>query len=99
MSEGMSEEIRAQIARFMAEENGDPNVRVELPPNAEIHFVGNPILALDPRLNNTSVPARFRNHRLVEDRYFCTLPCDFWDLVYNGVGPECFDPELVELET
>ena len=89
--------IRAEIDRLL-EENNNIDVQVEIPPDAEVHFFGNRILALDPALNTLNVPREFRRHRLVQDRYFCTLPRDFWDLVYNGVGPERFDPQRVELE-
>ena len=69
-----------------------------MPANAEVHFVGRPILALDPNLNNMTVPTRLLHHPLVQDRYFCTLPIALWNDVYNGIGSERFDPALVELE-
>lgn len=94
----MNEEIAAEIARIVAADV-DPNVEFNLPPNAEVHFVGRPILALNLATNNMTVPARFLHHPLVEDRYFCTLPGDFWNDVINRVGTERFEPELVELET
>lgn len=94
----MKKEIAAEIARIIAAD-ADPKIEFNLPPNAEVHFVGRPILALDPKLNNMTVPTRFLRHPLVQDRYFCTLPASFLNDVVERVGRECFDSAQVELET
>lgn len=94
----MKKNIETEISRIMAADV-DLKVAYQLPPDAEIQFAGAPILALNPATNNLTVPSRFLRHPLVQDRYFCTLPQDFWRPVYDGVGQNRFDPELVELET
>lgn len=94
----MNKDIEAEIARIIASDV-DTKVEFNLPPNAEIHFYGKPILAFNPATNNMTVPSRFLGHPLVEDRYFCTLPEAFWNDVVERVGSDRFDPALVELET
>ena len=93
----VDEEQALAISKVIAP---DSDIRVELgvPPNAEVHFIGRPILALDPRFNNGTVPARFLHHPLVEGRYLFALPRPLWDSVYSKIGQDAFDAEAVELE-
>lgn len=93
----MGREQAIRLAKVIAP---DSDIRVELgvPPNAEVRFIGRPILALDPRFNNGTVPARFLHHPLVEGRYLFALPRPLWDSVYSKIGQEAFDAEAVELE-
>jgi hypothetical protein len=93
----VDEEQALAISKVIAP---DSDIRVELgvPPSAEVHFIGRPILALDPRFNNGTVPARFLHHPLVEGRYLFALPRPLWDSVYSKIGQDAFDPEAVELE-
>lgn len=94
----MNQNIEDEIARIIAADS-DFRVEFNLPPDAAVQFRGRPILALDPNLNNLTVPARFLRHQLVHERYFCTLPADFWNDVVNRVGRDRFNAELVELES
>lgn len=93
----MNEHVATEIARILAADS-DFKVECDIPADTKITFLGKPILALDSATNNLAVPARFRHHPLVQDRYFCTLPRALWDELYNRLGPKKFDPELVELE-
>lgn len=87
----------AEVVRLLAADT-DPKVEFDLPADSTIRFVGQPILPLNPVMNNATLPARFLRHRLIHDCYFFALPRDVWDQVYNGIGKSAFDSDLVELE-
>ena len=88
----------ARVAHRILAADSDLNVELDLPPDANIHFLGQPIAALNPALNNGTLPAKFLNHSLIRDRYFFALPQDIWEQIYNGIGEKAFDDDLVELE-
>ena len=93
----LDEEQILAISKVIAPDS-DIQVEFGLPPDAEVHFIGCSIPALDPRCNNGTAPARFLHHPLVEGRYFFSLPRKLWDSVYNSIDKEAFDAEVVELE-
>jgi hypothetical protein len=64
----------------------------------EIRLLGPPLLAWDPATNNLSVPEAYRQHPLVHDRYFYTLPLQVLDAVVAEIGLEHFDTDLLAME-
>lgn len=78
----------------------DDGSEIELsgPSVRELHFLGEPILALNAATNNLSVPAHVLRHPLVENRYFFTLPGSLLDDVLGAIGEKAVDPDLVTLE-
>ena len=95
-AEPIPEEV-AKIVRTLAADS-DLKVEFNLPPNATVHFLGQPILAFNPITNNATLPARFLHHRLIENRYFFALPRAFWDEVCQQIGADAFDAELMDLD-
>lgn len=67
-------------------------------PPENVTFVN--VLALDSRLNHTTVPSQFRSHSLVRGRYFYSIPRQLLERVFEGeVGENLeFDQNLYELE-
>ncbi len=92
----LPEEV-AEVLRMLSADS-DVNVQFEPPPDSNIEVLGRPILALDPVLNNGTLPAKFLQHRLIQNRYFFALPRDLWDQIYNRLGKDAFDNDLVDLE-
>ncbi len=90
------EEVLA-VVRTMAPDS-DLKVEFDLPKDATVHFLGQPLLCRNPVTNNGTLPSRFLGHALVRDRYFFSLPQDVWEQVYNQFGKKAFAEDLVELE-
>jgi hypothetical protein len=76
----------------------DLRILFNVPPDAEIRFIGPPPLCLNPALNNLTAPSRFLHHPLVENCYFFTLPRPLWDDVFGRLGEERFGSDTVEME-
>ena len=93
----MDEKTKIELAKVIASD-ADLKAELNLPPGANVRFLGPPILALNPATNNLTVSSRFLHHPLVAGRYFFTFPRALWDKVYNTIGPRLFDDELVEME-
>jgi hypothetical protein len=64
----------------------------------EIHFRGEPILALNPAMNNTSVPAQYQSHALVRNQFFLTLPLRLWEILQRELRDNGIDSVNLELE-
>lgn len=86
-----------RITRTLA---ADSDLRIEfgLPQDAAITVIGQPILALNPATNNSTLAAALLKHPWIQDRYFFALPQEVWDQVYNAFGKGAFDKDSVELE-
>ncbi len=93
----MDEKKALELARAVAPDC-DPQVELDIPPNVKVRFIGEPIWALNQETNNLTVPARFLNHGLVEDRFFFTLPELLWEGIVDRVGEDAFGDETMELE-
>ena len=64
----------------------------------EIRLVGVPILADNPAIKTLVIPEKFREHTMVVNQYFYTLPLDVLENVQVFVGEERFDSDLLALE-
>ncbi len=93
----MSKSRRSRPDQVVAHDS-DVNEVLPETEGREVRFIGAPILAFNPATNNLTAPARFLRHRLVQDRYFFTLPSNLWDEVYQQIGESAFDDDAVQLE-
>src|SRR5690606_23707709 len=57
-------------------------------PPANVRFIG--VHAADTRVRQTSVPERYRDHRLLANRYFYTVPTELLDDVCRPQHGESF---------
>lgn len=64
----------------------------------EIRVLGQPILAWNKATNNLAVPEDCRQHPLVRNQYFYTLPSDVIESIVEFVGEERFDDNLLDVE-
>ena len=95
----MDDQRDLELAKAVAEAMGD-DVKIGPPPDAEckIHFLGQKILALDPKTNHLLHLKPHLNHPLVRERYFFTFPRSLWNQLHRALGTDRFDPELTILE-
>jgi hypothetical protein len=63
----------------------------------EIRLIGN-IHAFNPATNNASVPFLYRDHPLIRERYYYTLPGQVLDAIIEALGAEYFDSDLLTVE-
>jgi hypothetical protein len=94
-------EIREEVLAIVRTMAPDSDLKVEfnLPKDATVHFLGQPLWCCNPIMNNGMLAGRpFLGHALVRGRYFFCLPQDVWEQVYNQLGKEEVADDLVELE-
>jgi len=94
--------IPKEVQAIVKAMTADSDIRVEFDLSADstIELLGHPIHALNPVINNGTLPAKFLSHRLIKDRYFFALPQELWKLLHQDLelGIEVFDKDLMELE-
>ena len=64
----------------------------------EIKFIGEPIFRPPEGARDLTLPGPYRDHPLLKNRYFFTVPRELFNEVYRRVGPDAFDVQLARLE-
>ena len=93
----MDDRVQAEVAKIIAADS-DPKIELEMPEGCEVHFLGRPILALDPRMNNSTVRHVFL--ATLSLRIVSVFRCR---VIYGmrfstGLGPRCSMLKPVDFE-
>jgi hypothetical protein len=64
----------------------------------QVHFIGQPILPLNPALNNDLVPLARASHELIRGEFFYTFPRPLLEAVLETLDRTAFDDELLDME-